>query len=85
MSYKLEIRKSIYSLVGQLPKSQIINIFRDQNISPATIYRTISECEQGIPCLNLPKSGRPKSLSETIANRLIEIAKNRVGASYCKI
>ncbi|KAF2886471.1 hypothetical protein ILUMI_19702, partial [Ignelater luminosus] len=85
MAYKLEIPKSIYRLVRQLPKRQIVNLFRDQGISPATIYRTIPECEQGIPCLNLPKTGRPKALSTATANRLIQTAKNRVGASNRKL
>ncbi|KAF2882618.1 hypothetical protein ILUMI_23556 [Ignelater luminosus] len=47
-------------------------------MSPATIYRTIAECEQGIPCLDLQKCRRPKALSMATPNRLIETAKNRV-------
>lgn len=85
MSYKLEIRKSIYNLVGHVPKREILNIFRNQNVSKTTIYRTIAECEQGIPCLNLPKSGRPKLLTENRANRMCGIAKDRVGTSYRKL
>ncbi|KAF2880295.1 hypothetical protein ILUMI_25872 [Ignelater luminosus] len=54
--------------------------------SPATIYRTTAECEQGIPYLSLPKSGRPKAQSRATANRLIKTTKkNRVGASYGKL
>lgn len=85
MSYKLEIRKSIYNLVGHIPKREILNIFRNENISKTTIYRTISECEQGIPCLNLPKSGRPKLLTENRANGICESAKDRVGTSLRKL
>lgn len=60
ISYKLEIPKNIYQLAGQILKREIVNIFKDQNVSFATIYRTIKECQQGIPCVNLPKSERPK-------------------------
>ena len=60
MAYKLEIQKSINNLVGQVPKTEILRIFENQHISRGTIYRTITEYEQGISCLNLPKSGRPR-------------------------
>ncbi|KAF2895618.1 hypothetical protein ILUMI_10558 [Ignelater luminosus] len=85
MAYTLEIRESIYCLVRQLHKRQIVKHFRDQGISPATIYRTIAECKLGILCLNLPKSERLKALNRATANRLIKTAKNRVGESYRKL
>lgn len=85
MSYKLEIRKSIYKLVGRLPKREIVRILETENISKTTIYRTIAECEQGIPCLNLPKSGRPKVLSAVRENRVIESARHTVGTSQRKL
>lgn len=85
MSYKLDLRKSIYSLVGRLPKPEIVRLFEDQNIARRTIYRTIAECEQGIPCLNLPKSGRPRIFTQERAERLVRRAKNRVGVSLRKL
>ena len=45
MSSKLNIRKGVYNLVGRMPKSVILRIFEDQNISRRTIYRTSEECE----------------------------------------
>lgn len=85
MSYKLEIRKSIYRLVGRLPKREIVNLFRDQNVSQATIYRTIRECEEGIPCTNLPKTGRPHVLAQNRINRLVQSAQDRIGTSSRKL
>lgn len=85
MSYKLEIRKSIYNLVGRIPKAEIVRIFQNQNISRRSIYRTIAECEEGIPCLNLPKSGRPRSFTRERAERLVRRAKDRVGVSTRKL
>lgn len=85
MSYKLEIRKSIYNLVGRMPKREIVNVFRDQNIGRTTIYRTIRECEEGIACMNLPKSGRPQLLPPNRINRLIQSAQDRVGTSSRKL
>lgn len=85
MSYKLDIRKGIYQLVGRVPKRDIVRIYRDQNISVSTIYQTIKECQEGIPCINLPKSGRPKVLSRANEQRLVERAKNKVGTSVRKL
>lgn len=85
MSYKLEIRKSIYKLVGRVPKPEILRIFLNENISKTTIYRTIAECEQGIPCLNLPKSGRPRVLDEARENRVVQSVKHKVGTSCRKL
>ena len=85
MAYKLEFRKSIYNLVGRMPKPEIVGVFENLNISRRTIYRTIAECEQGIPCLNLPKSGRPRIFTQERADRLVSRAKNRIGVSMRKL
>lgn len=85
MAYKLEIRKSIYNLVGRIPKAELIRIFENQNISRRTIYRTIAECEQGIPCVNLPKSGRPRVFNGARLERLVRRAKNTLGISVRKL
>lgn len=85
MAYKIDIRKSIYNLVGQVQKREIVNIFRGQNISKTTIYRTIRECEEGIPCVNLPKTGRRRKLTEVQANRVAERSKNTIGVSTRKL
>lgn len=85
MAYKLEIRRSIYNLVGRVHKSEIITIFENQDVSRRTIYRTIAECEQGIPCMNLPKSGRPRIFTAARAQRLILRAKNTLGTSVRRL
>lgn len=81
MAYKIKTREFIYNLVGRMRKVDIVNMFEGPNISRATIYRTIRECEEGIPCVNLPKSGRPRVLTDVRAGRLRESAKERVGVS----
>ncbi|XP_050500950.1 uncharacterized protein LOC126880917 [Diabrotica virgifera virgifera] len=72
-------------MVGRMSKRDIVNIYRDQNISKSTIYRTIRECEEGIPCINLRKSGRPRILNHIREARLIEAAKNKIGDSQRKL
>ncbi|KAJ8976795.1 hypothetical protein NQ317_014138 [Molorchus minor] len=71
--------------IGRLPKSEIVNLFRDQNVSQATIYRAIRDCEEGIACINLPKTGRPHVLSQNRVNTLVESAQDRVGISSRKL
>ncbi|CAH1110822.1 unnamed protein product [Psylliodes chrysocephalus] len=68
-----------------MPKKEIVNIFRNENISVSTIYQAIRECEEGIPCSNLPKSGRPRKLSAVQANRLVLFVKNTIGPSTRKL
>lgn len=85
MSYKLELRKSIYKLVGRVSNTEILRIFENENISRRTIYRTIAECEQGIPCLNLPKSGRPRVFTAERAVRLVQRARNTTGMSVRRL
>lgn len=85
MSYKLDIRKSIYRLVGRAPKRDIVRLYRGPDISVATIYRTIKDCQEGIPCVNLPKSGRPRILGRAAEGRLVEVVKNKVGTSTRKL
>jgi transposase len=57
-------------------KRDIVAIYRNQNISKTTIYGIIRECEEGLPCLNLPKTGRPQVLNHPRLQNLIEFAKN---------
>lgn len=85
MAYKLDIRKSIHRLVGQMPKNAIVRLFQGENISKATIYRTIRESEEGIPCVNLPKSGRPRKLSQAQQDRLARMMKDTIGKSTRKV
>jgi hypothetical protein len=49
ISYKINLRLGIYNLVGRMPKRDIVDIYRDQNISKSTIYRTVKECQEGTP------------------------------------
>lgn len=65
MTYKLEIR-SIYNLVGRIPKPEVIRIFQNQNISRRSIYPSMAECKYRIPCEILPKSGTRTTVFPTV-------------------
>ena len=45
-------------------KSEIVKIFKKQNISVSTIYRTIKDCENSVPIKNKSKSGRPRIVDQ---------------------
>lgn len=47
MSYKLDLRKSVANLVGQMSSNEIIKMFKDKPISRATIFRVIKDCREG--------------------------------------
>lgn len=85
MSYKLELRKGVYHLVGRVPTRDIVNIYENENISRATIYRAIKDCTEGRPCQNLPKSGRPCALNNRRRQALIEATKDTKGISIRKM
>lgn len=70
MDYKLKFRKCVYNLVGQVPKAQIIRLFKKQNVLGITIYLRINKCEECLPCLNRSKNGRLKLLTEHGENQL---------------
>lgn len=47
MSYKLDIRKGIYNLVGRMRKRDIVDIYREQDISLSKIYPNHKELRIG--------------------------------------
>jgi len=81
MAYKMDLKKSIEKLVGYLKKSEIVKIFKKQNISVSTIYRTIKDCENSVPIKNKSKSGRPRILDQKNVLKLVASAKDTLGTS----
>lgn len=47
----------------------------------STIYITIKECRESLPCINLPKSRRAPVLAPHKVTRPIQSAQDRVGSS----
>lgn len=81
MAYKLNIRKSVADLFGKISKREILTVFKGENVSRATIYRAIKDCENGIKPENKPKSGRPPKLDKKTTKKLVAAAKDKVGQS----
>lgn len=81
MSYKLDLRKAVANVFGSLSTNEILKIFKDKDISRATIYRVIKDCKEGKKQEIRPKSGRKKKLSVQTTKKLIQSAKNKVGQS----
>ncbi|KAJ8963539.1 hypothetical protein NQ317_019036 [Molorchus minor] len=49
-----DLGAGVYNLGGRMLRRVIVNIYRDQNISKSTIYRTTKEYQEYV---NLPKCG----------------------------
>ena len=62
-----------------------LNVFGDQNIGLATIYRTIWECEESVVCINLLKSGQPEHLPPNRISIVIQSAQDKVRTSSLKL
>ena len=85
MSHKLEIRNNSSNLFGQMRNVEFLTFHALKIILRQPFTESIAQCEQGIWCLNLQKSGFPKLLINNRANRICKSAKIRVGSSYRKL
>jgi transposase len=81
MANKLDLRKSVSNLFGQLSTNEILRLFKDKPISRATIYRVIKDCREGKLPENKKKSGHQPKLSARTTKSLLTSAKNKVGQS----
>ena len=81
MAYKLDLRKSVSYLFGELSTKEILEVFKDKPISRATIFRVLKDCRDGKEQENKKKSGRPLKLSVRTTKNLLSCAKNKVGQS----
>lgn len=63
-----------------MKESDIVNMFQGPNITAATVYQIIRECEDEIPCLNLQEPGRAHFTGGK-AGRLRKSVKKRIGVS----
>lgn len=82
------LRTSVQNFLGQQPdasKSTIVNHFLRQGYPRSTIYATIDRVASGLPCQDLPRSGRPRVLSKRQETFLKKAAENKVGVSIRKL
>ena len=64
MTKQIILRRRVYALVGQMNKAYLVKHFQVKNISRATIYPTIKRFEDGLPCENKTRKGRPNKLNK---------------------
>lgn len=81
MSYKVDLRKTIFSLFGKLNTKQILNAFTNESVSRATVYRIIKDCHDGKEPKIKQKTGRPCSIDSKTTKKLVSNAVNKVGQS----
>ena len=71
----MDLQKSIKNLVGYMRKSEIVKIFKKQNISVSTIYRTIKDCVNNVQIMNKSKGGRPQILDQKMFQNWLRVPK----------
>ena len=81
---KIDLRKLIYSMVGQKRKIEIVKHFQMENIPCSTIYSIIKRCENGLPIEDKSRTGRPAKMHHE-QQKLKKCAENRVGVSQRKL
>lgn len=81
MAYKLDLRKCIANLFGNLSTHEILQVFKDKPISRATIFRVLKDCREGKQPENKKRCNRPSKLSARARQSLLSSAKNKIGQS----
>jgi hypothetical protein len=77
MVYQLDLRKSIYQLVGQRKIYEIYQLFKDNNIWKSII----KDCQNDLSCLLKPKIAKLQVGDSKKVRNVLQSFKNRVGAS----
>jgi transposase len=78
---RVDLRRRVYALIGQMKKIDVVKHFQTENIPRSTIYRIIKRFEDGLPCEDKPRKGRPSKLDKKKQRKLKDYAENRVGVS----
>ena len=83
--YKLKIRKTIYKVSGDLRLGEIIDQFKNKDISERTIFRTIKYLKDDAPFENKLQSGQPKKLSAKMRKKIVKFVKITLCACLCRL
>ena len=81
MAKNVDLRRRVYSVLGQMNKIDVVKHFQLENIPRPTIYRIIQRYERGLPCEDKPRKGRPCKLNKKQQEKLKISTENRVGIS----
>ena len=85
MTKQVNPRRCVYALVGQMSKARLVKHFQVENILPATICRIIKHFEDGLPCENKAREGRPSKLNKRHRQKMKDCTENTVGVSQRKL
>ena len=85
MTKQVDLRRRAYSLVRQMSKTHLAKHFQIENIPRTTIYRIIKRFEDGLPCENKARKGRPSELNKQEQQKLKDCTENTVVVSQRKL
>ena len=61
---QIDVRNSIYALLGQMSTIDIVKHFQKENIPRSTIYSIIKRFHNGLPVEDKPRKGHLAKLSK---------------------
>ena len=73
---RIDVRNSIYALLGQMSTIDIVVHFQKENIPRSTIYSIIKHFHNGLPVEDKPRKGRPAKLSRKQQQKLKDCRKS---------
>lgn len=81
----MDVRQRIYSLVGRMKIPDVVKHFQAEGVPRRTIYHVIKRFQDGIPCYDNPRTGRPPKINQKCQENLRNTVENRVGISQRRL
>ena len=78
---RIDVRNSIYALLGQMSTIDIVKHVQKENIPCSTIYSIIKRFHNGLPVDDKSRKGRPVKLSKKQQQKLKDCVESQVGVS----
>ena len=82
---RIDVRNSIYTLLGQMSTIDIVKHFQKENIPRSTIYSIIKCLHNGLPVEDKSRKGLPAKLSKKQQQILKDCVESHVDVSQRKM
>ena len=82
---KVDVRKRVYSVLGRMKKTDVVEHYQTEGVPRRTIYNIIKSYEGDLPCEDKPRQVRPTKLNMQQLQKLKDSAENHVGTSQRKL
>lgn len=79
------LRKRVFDMLGQHPKSVVVNHFLIEGYNRSTIYNMCNQLLNGCGVNNIKKPGRNRGITRGKITKIVTAAKNKIGVSSRKL